>query len=455
MSLLRTALVLLPLNVLAQMNYHGIESGQQAINFWSAPVSINSATATQLWEHTGLSQQAIFELITYREAVGRIVDPSELYLLPHWTDSIVQYLVETLPLDHTTPAWTKLKTLYSTNNASHSIWSRLSSQNFTAQAKLGKNQFTGHLTAKTGPLTLVMGHHLWHLGGNLLSPVSQFGSRAFETFGLGPRGAAFGGSPGLAAHLQQQHGPYNLHLFAGNNAAGRVLGGAVGTAQYTAGLSTMNERWNIHGKWTGDALRAYGEVLLEPNSPTRYQLGASTWYEDVHMHMQTNGSDISFQLDAHLNWGSVAGGITEKRLWVSWQNSAWEITGTRKGLDAGAPFRWKATWRSAERDGLHSVAGYVHGSSYGWSIAGAAMGLKWVAYGIKASSQQPLWRSSTSIPGSLGFRGVYSNATGLEIARRGRYVNLMCGVQLAEEEPGKLSWSVQLRTAYALETTFQ
>ena len=95
-------------------------SGQSFLEEWTPArttvldtLTVNNCPPEWLWQWFGLSKEAVYAIVEYREYMGHIIDPIELVGLPGLTKQEIKDLAEKLPFSLDRPKRNKSQLIFS------------------------------------------------------------------------------------------------------------------------------------------------------------------------------------------------------------------------------------------------------------------------------------------------------------------------------------------------------
>lgn len=435
-------------------------------------LSVNNCTPELLWAQFQFSKAQVFELVSYRTAMGGIEDPLELYALREWDSTAINLLFQLLPLKRPTTKAAQFRALqrFRATSTAQFFEARQQATNAHCSGALAvKLAFTmdapakttrhGFLWAQAPPPHFSSSHKYrlptWNLGFgdfrlsagqglNLSAPAFPSPSTA-EIFSTGLRGVsssyAAGAYRGVATALKWRSWQSSMVL----DTAGTLTGCLYARPHWgTFGLTHRSAQQSAFATYHSEQMRAFGELTSQGD----FDLGLNNVFNDLLVEFVVKGrSEQPVALECYLSWRDSWGQWnvrrTRNRWFLQWQRGPWTLTTSehRAAEASHAPtyrhkLRWQFQWGQMD---LHYHAG-SRGITYQWSGATQAY-----RYAVQASfihaNGHPVYISAPTASGGIPALGVYRSWAGLHLKAQWRQWQASMSTNFAQTP---VQWNVAL-----------
>ena len=386
-------------------------------------LTVNNCPPEWLWQWFGLSKEAVYAIVEYREYMGHIIDPIELVGLPGLTKQEIRDLAEKLPFSRERPKRNKNQLIFSgslrnglqiktkfTGNHGRFEWGGLKELSIT-DGKYNPSKpitFFGATHKGVVKSKWLIGAHTLLLGEGLLSGSNSFGSSGSrERFGQGLRGtiSTYGAvRNGFGASSQFENGRVYISLDEGTG-----MGGALEYMgdECTLGIGQVNGTGTAYFKRQWKSHRWFGEFTIQEQA-----LGWNWWRDDLlfegYLHRKEERLYSAFSMqwrDARGKWSLQ---LFEGRFKGNWQGEflRYQCVASDEGT---LRHRLSLPWEHRAVD-LH-----FHGGTYGGSIRSSKRIGDWQlqsAVGWVHAETAPVWLAVPVATGFIGAKSVYDDFFG-------------------------------------------
>ena len=447
--------------------YCNILCGQSFLEEWTPArstvldtLTINNCPPEYLWQWFGLSKEAVYAIVEYREYMGHIMDPIELVGLPGLSKQEIQDLAEVLAFSRERPKRNKSQLTYSgrlrgglrmkiqcTGNHDHFEWGGSKVLNAANGPFASSEPLAFFGIKQKGAVTSkwIMGQHTLVLGEGLLSGSNGFGSSSTrEQFSQGLRGtvSSYGTRRnGMGACSQYRSGRIYISLDEGTGMGGAVeyMGDecTLGFGQiHGAGTAYFKRQWKSH-RW-------FGEFTTKEQA-----LGWNWWRDDLLFESYLHRKEERLHTALSMQWRDARGQwslqLFEGRFKVNWQGEflRYQCVASDEGT---LRHRLSLPWEHRAVD-LH-----FHDGTYGGSIRSSKRIGDWQlqsAVGWVHAETAPIWLSVPVATGFIGAKSVYDDFFGYHFkANNGKWST---SLSYDFTEQFKEGFSMEWRYATALD----
>lgn len=437
---------------------------------WSEPASelldtltLNNIPPRLLWSLYGLSREAVYELVTYREAMGYIEHPLELLALPEWDSTTVYGLLAQLPLERpevpNTSRWTSLHRLDlgKRQRLQHTVAfdQRIALGSLHQRTEWEVNsQLTSSVagflaTRLEGPLqaTFVFGDHRHTAGQGLLLGETGFSNPSTaEAFGSGLRGRTGAGalSSPRGLGLQFHHGPWVAeHTLVSTSGVGSS---AISYRSLHAmgGWARTGEAQSVFARWHRGPVRAFGEWTFSKTGCA----GVNWWAGDVLVEGWVAYDGTRWDPRLYLTWRDELGSWNirwrQGRVRLNWQGKDWSYSLNQHEQAESAMGSWRH--RIRHQHGPWQWDGHFHAGTRGLTSRWTGAVGTWqaaVQLTLVDAHEEPVWAAVPVVSGSIAALAVYEDWSGWHTTwKRGPW---QFGGSWNFEKPAAESWQLQVR----------
>ena len=413
--------------------YCPVLCGQSFLDEWTPArttvldtLTINNCPPELLWQWFGLTKEAVYAIVEYREYMGHIVDPIELIGLPGLTKQEILVLADVLPFSKDRPRKSKSQIIYSGSlrdvlrmkakclgNQGRMEWGW--SKELSIDGKThSHSKPTAFITSKQNGKVQskwLIGRHTFRLGQGLVSGTNGFGSSLTrEQFTSGLRGtlSSYGAiRNGFGATSRYKNTRLLISVDEANTCSGAL---EYCSPQGSIGLGQVNKVNTTYFKWQWQSQRWFGEFTSQEQA-----LGWNWWRDDVlfegylHRKQERTNAAISLQWRDALGQWSLQ--LHEGRLKGNWKGSVlrYQCASSDEGT-----FRHRLTLPWEQR----SIDVHYHNGTYGGSIRSSKTTKNWQlqsAVGWVKADSAPIWLAVPVATGFIGAQSIYDDFFGYHL----------------------------------------
>jgi len=396
-------------------------------------LTVNNCPPEWLWQWFGLSKEAVYAIVEYREYMGHIIDPIELVGLPGLTKQEIKDLAEKLPFSRERPKRNKSRLIFSgslrnglriktkfTGNQGRFEWGGLKEWSIK-DGQYNPSEPVTFFGAKHNGVVKskwLIGTHTLLLGEGLLSGSSGFGSSSTrEQFAQGLRGtiSTYGAvRKGFGASSQFENGRVyiSLDVDMGINGAVEYIG-----HHSTLGIGQVNEAVTAYFKRQWKSHRWFGEFTEQEQA-----LGWNWWRDDLLFESYLHRKEERLHSALSMQWRDARGQwslqLLEGRFKGNWQGEflRYQCVASDEGT---LRHRLTVPWEHRSVD-LH-----FHDGTYGGSIRSSRRIRNWQlqsSMGWVHAETAPIWLAVPVATGFIGAKSVYDDFFGYHFkANTGRW----------------------------------
>ena len=382
--------------------------------------SLNNISAQHLWQIFGLSKDAIFHFISYRNTFGSIAHTSELYYINELDTLTIEYLLDMFPLKRDVEhSRGQVVSKSSLGNGIVRLSSSVLIGHHRHRAALHtvlenfNPTYNGYVSSSTNNSKWLIGDFSLHCGQGILLGRPGFPSpttNEYFRFGLsGQTGVSSSGMyRGVAWQLQNKS--YTFLGALSQTSPLLIWQKNHSVLAYGAGLK--GSEWTVFGKYYEGPLRMFAEVTRE-----KQHVGGNLLYQDVLFELNVLRTTEGLSTRKYLSWQDRFGrwhvihnaGVLRVQL----QNKNLRVFVNEHSTGAlERSYRWKLQLpRSKTNYDLH-----WHQGTYGLSIrrswlhGPAKYHLLFAAVDYRGS---PVWLGIPAARGYLGALAIHEDFSGI------------------------------------------
>lgn len=386
-------------------------------------LTVNNCPPEWLWQWFGLSKEAVYAIVEYREYMGHIIDPIELVGLPGLTKQGIQDLAEKLPFSRERPKRNKSQLIFSgslrnglriktkfTGNQGRFEWGGLKELSIK-DGQYNPSEPVTFFGAKHNGVVKskwLIGTHTLLLGEGLLSGSNGFGtSSTREQFAQGLRGtiSTYGAvRKGFGASSQFENGQIYISFDEDAGVSGAI---EYTGHQSTLGFGQVNGAVTAYFKSQWKSHRWFGEFTTQEQA-----LGWNWWRDDLLFEGYLNRKEERLHSAISMQWRDAQGQwslqLFEGRFKGNWQGEflRYQCVASDEGT---LRHRLTVPWEHRSVD-LH-----FHDGTYGCSLRSTRRIRNWQlqsAVGWVHAETAPIWLAVPVATGFIGAKSVYDDFFG-------------------------------------------